>query len=189
MVGRLFTGRPYIACSRRNFVSRLEKGGKMKTSAISLLKRAWCIFIGMALIMTALNVPLFSQEDPDPDEIPSASLTAAKAVLQKMGISLRSELGKASSLARTWVFSAKITDPEKAFKFGFQARSSSGPARVASGTEIFLTVGLKGKVTFYVDSQNKMRTQTNNTLSVTIIESQLASEVGVENSSFPAFAR
>jgi len=161
----------------------------MKTSAIFIMKKACFAFVGMALIMTALNVPLFSQDETEPEGIPPSTLTKAKTVLQKMGISLQSELGKASSISRTWIFSAKISDPEKAFKFGFQATSNAGLARVANGTEIFLALGPKGKITLFVDSQNRIKNQTNESLSVSVVKNQLASGVEVMTSSFPAFTR
>ena len=161
----------------------------MKSFAISLGKKGGIVFIGMALIMTMLSGLAFSQADPETEELAPTSLAAAKTVLQKMGISLQSELGKASSIARTWVFSAKITDPEKAFKSGFQVKSSAGMARVAGGTEIFLALGARGKITLFVDSQNNLRSQTNELLSVFISKSQLASGVEVVSSSFPAFTR
>jgi hypothetical protein len=162
----------------------------MKTSVIFFLKKASFAFVGTALIVAALNVPAFSQVETEPEEmLHPASLTEAKTVLQKMGISLQSELGKATSLARTWVFSAKITDPEKAFNSGFQVTSKAGSARVANGTEIFLTVGYKGEVTLFVNSQNKLRSQANQLLSVSIVKSQLVFGVEVKSSSFPAFTR
>jgi hypothetical protein len=161
----------------------------MKNSAISLGKKACFVFVGMALIMTALNVPLFSQDETDPEEPSPSTLIKAKTVLQKMGISLQSELGKATSLAKTWVFSAKITNPDKAFNSGFQVTSGEGPARVSSGTEIFLTVGIKGNITLFIDSENNLRNKENDSLSISIVKSKLVSGVEVKSSSFPSLGR
>ena len=87
-----------------------------------------------------------------------------------------------------WAFSARVGDTAKALNLGL-GLAEPRPTPVKSGTEIFLTVGAKGKVTFYVDSQNKMKNDRNSSTVVLINKDIILDDIVILSASFPAVER
>ncbi len=151
-----------------------------------MLFRSVCaLSLSFILIAVFVSGNVYAQGDPEPEE---SIVQAAKSALGKMGISLGNNLGKVRNEASTWVFSAKIGDTAKALNLGV-GLAEPRPTPVKSGTEIFLTVGPKGKVTFYIDSQNKMRNNRNSSTSVSINKDVILNDIVIQSASFPAVER
>jgi len=152
----------------------------------NMLFRSVCaLSLSFILIAVFVSGNVYAQGDPEPEE---SIVQAAKSALGKMGISLGNNLGKVRNEASTWVFSAKIGDTAKALNLGV-GLAEPRPTPVKSGTEIFLTVGPKGKVTFYIDSQNKMRNNRNSSTSVSINKDVILNDIVIQSASFPAVER
>jgi hypothetical protein len=150
-----------------------------------LLKFVCVLSISFILITVFVSGNVYAQGDPEPEE---SIIQAAKGTLEKMGISLGNNLGKVRNQASTWAFSARVGDTAKALNFGL-GLAEPRPTPVKSGAEIFLTVGPKGKVTFYVDSQNKMKNNRNSSTSVLINKDIVLNDIVIQTASFPAVER
>ena len=151
-----------------------------------LVRLVCALSFSFILIAVIVSGNVFAQEEEeDPGD---GIMQAAKRTLGKMGISLGNNLGKVRNEASTWIFSAKIGDTAKALNLGL-GLAEPRPTPVKSGTEIFLTVGPKGKVTFYVDSQNKMKNNRNSSTSVSINKDVILNDIVIQSASFPAVER
>ena len=127
---------------------------------------------------------LWGQEEDEP-EPSTRALSKAKRTLQEMGMSLGDNLGQVGNLRdMKFAFSVKISDSQKALSKGF-GLADPRPTPVKSGTSLSIVIDTEGKVTFFVDSQNKLLDSQNQSTSIALNKSVIPSEVVVSTSAFP----
>ena len=125
---------------------------------------------------------LWAQEE-DP---PESAVSKAKRTLQEMGMRLGDNLGRVGNKRdMQFAFSAKISDAQKALSKGF-GLAEPRPTPVKNGTSLAIVIDAKGKVTFFVNSQNILKDSKNGSTSIAIDKSAVPSAVTVSSSSFPS---
>ena len=126
------------------------------------------------------------EEEEEGTEPTDEALSKAKRTLQEMGMSLGNNLGRVGNVRDTrFAYSAKISDSQKALSKGFSL-AEPRPTPVKSGTTLSVVIDAKGKVIFFVDSQNKLLDSQNQSTSIALNKSTVPSEVNVSTSAFPS---
>lgn len=151
------------------------------------------ILIGLFIAMLGIlpgsfssDGKLWAQEEEEGTDPPDEALSKAKRTLQEMGMRLGENLGRVGNLRdMKFAFSAKISDSQKALNKGF-GLAEPRPTPVKSGTSLSVVIDAKGKVTFFVDSQNKLLDNQNQSTSIALNKSTVPSEVVVSTSAFPS---
>ena len=125
-------------------------------------------------------------EDEEEKDPPAEALSRAKRTLQEMGIRLADSLGRVGNVRdMQFAFSAKISDSQKALDNGF-GLAEPRPTPLKNGTTLSVVIDAKGKVTFFVDSQNKLKDSKNGSTSIAIDKNAVPNAVAVSSSSFPS---
>jgi hypothetical protein len=123
------------------------------------------------------------EEKTDPTD---GALSRAKRTLQEMGMRLGDNLGRVGNKRdMKFAFSAKISDSQRALSKGF-GLAEPRPTPVKNGTALAVVIDAKGKVTFFVNSQNILKDSKNGSTSIAIDKSAVPSAVTVSSSSFPS---
>lgn len=150
--------------NQRNFLGRLLK-------RVGVILPAFCIIALLILI----NHNSWSQSRTD--------LETAKALLQKMGINAVQIQYRCEG--NEVIFSAVISNPELAFKKGL-GLADPRPTPVHERTKVNFSIGSRGRVTFYLDSQNRMKNTSNQSTSVHINKDLLPQGIEISHGSFQA---
>jgi hypothetical protein len=152
------------------------------------------IFIGLFIIGLGFSPGSFSsdgklwaqaqeEEEGDPS---SKALSVAKRTLQNMGMELGDKIGRVGNVRdMKFAYTAKISNSQKALSKGF-GLAEPRPTPVKSGTALSVVIDAKGKVTFFVDSQNKLKNSQNQSTSIAIDKAIVPSGVVVSSTSFPS---
>lgn len=156
-------------------------------------KRIVFPWISIGLFVTMLGIlpgyltsdgNLWGQEEDEP-EPSTGALSKAKRTLQEMGMRLGDNLGQVGNLRdMKFAFSVKISDSQKALSKGF-GLAEPRPTPVKSGTSLSIVIDANGKITFFINSQNKLLDSQNQSTSIALNKSVIPSEVVVSNSAFP----
>ncbi len=129
---------------------------------------------------------LRAQEEEEGTVPPDEALSKAKRTLQEMGMRLGDNLGRVGNIRDIrFAYSAKISDSQKALSKGF-GLAEPRPTPVKSGTSLAIVIDAKGKITFFVDSQNKLLNSQNQSTSIALNKSAIPNEVVVSASAFPS---
>jgi hypothetical protein len=127
-----------------------------------------------------------SEEEGEP---PPAALSVSKRTLQNLGMELGDKIGRVGNVRdMKFAYTAKISDSQKALSKGF-GLAEPRPTPVKSGTTLSVVIDAKGKVTFFVDSQNKLKNSQNQSTSIAIDKAVVPSGVVVSSTSFPSVVK
>jgi hypothetical protein len=125
-------------------------------------------------------------QEEEEENLSSRVLSVAKRTLQNMGMELGGKIGRAGNVRdMKFAYAAKISDSQKALSKGF-GLAEPRPTPVKSGTSLSIVIDANGKVTFFVDSQNKLKNSQNQSTSIAIDKAAVPSGVAVSSTSFPS---
>jgi hypothetical protein len=129
---------------------------------------------------------LWAQSEEEEEELNKNALSVAKRTLQNLGMELGDKLGRVGNVRdMKFAYSAKISDSQRALSKGF-GLAEPRPTPVKSGTTLSVVIDTKGKVTFFVDSQSKLKNSQNQSTSIAIDKAVIPSGVAVSSTSFPS---
>jgi len=132
---------------------------------------------------------LWAQSEDEEEDLNKNALSVAKRALQNLGMELGDKLGRVGNVRdMKFAYSAKISDSQKALSKGF-GLAEPRPTPVKSGTSLSVVIDAKGKVTFFVDSQNMLKNSQNQSTSIAIDKAAVSSGVAVSNASFPSVVK
>ena len=149
------------------------------------------IFVGLFIIVLGISPGSFSLDGillaQEEEEVPTpVALSVAKRALQDLGMELGDKIGRVGNVRdMKFAYAAKISDSQKALSKGF-GLAEPRPTPVKSGTTLSVVIDAKGKVTFFVDSQNKLKNSQNQSTSIAIDKASVPSGVVVSDTSFPS---
>jgi hypothetical protein len=151
------------------------------------------IFMGLFIIVLGIfpvsfssDGKLWAQSQEEEEDLDTKVLSVAKRTLQNMGMELGDKIGRVGNVRdMKFAYAAKISDSQKALSKGF-GLAEPRPTPVKSGTGLSVVIDAKGKVTFFVDSQNKLKNSQNQSTSIAIDKAVIPSGVAVSSSSFPS---
>jgi hypothetical protein len=152
------------------------------------------IFVGLFVIMMGILPGSFSSDgmlwaqaqEEEEEDLGKDALSVAKRTLQNMGMELGDKMGRVENLRdMKFAYTAKISDSQKALSKGF-GLAEPRPTPVKSGTTLSVVIDAKGKVTFFMDSQNKLKNSNNQSTSIAIDKAGVPSDVVVSSTSFPS---
>lgn len=150
------------------------------------------IFMGLFIIVLGFSPGSFSSDgmlwaqSEEEGEPPPAALSVAKRTLQNLGMELGDKIARVGNVRdMKFAYAAKISDSQKALSKGF-GLAEPRPTPVKSGTTLSVVIDAKGKVTFFVDSQNKLKNSQNQSTSIAIDKAVVPSGVVVSSTSFPS---
>ncbi len=132
---------------------------------------------------------LWAQSEDEEEDLNKNALSVAKRTLQNLGMELGDKLGRVGNVRDIkFAYSAKVSDSQKALSKGF-GLAEPRPTPLKSGTTLSVVIDAKGKVTFFVDSQNKLKNSQNQSTSIAIDKAVIPSGVVVSSTSFPSVAK
>jgi len=119
----------------------------------------------------------------------SAALTKAKRTLQEMGMKLGDNLGRVGDSGDAkFAFAAEISDPQRALDKGF-GLADPRPTPLQSGTSLSIVMDADGRITFFVDSSNRLLDSRNQSTSIALNKRSVPSEVAVSTNAFPSLVK